>query len=889
MTRKDRELDEEIRSHIEMAARDRIDRGRSPAAAAHEARREFGNVALVKEVTREMWGGLWLERLVQDLRYGARLLRRTPSFTIVAVLSLALGIGANTAIFQVIDAVRLRALPVTDPGALAHIQIADMEGARGSFDSPHPTVTNPIWEQLRADQQAFSGVLAWNRGTFNLTPGGVARRVRGLWVSGSFFDVLGVGPAAGRLLTPADDTRGCAPRAVLSHGFWQREFGGRPDAIGSTLTLDGLRVEVIGISKAGFNGVEVGRGFDIAVPICSEPAFSSGEGRLASGTDWWLIVMGRLKHGWTIDAASEHLATISPALFGATIAPNYPAASVAQYRAFKLRATAGALGTSGLREYYRTPLLLLLGIAAIVLIIACVNLANLLLARASAREREFSVRLGLGASRGRIVRQLLVESMLLASIGAGCGAFLASFLSRSLVGLLDDGEQQVLLDLGFDVRVLAFTAGAAVLTCLLFGLAPAIRATRAGSDGLLRGAGRGLTASRERFILRRGLVTLQVALAVLLVAGAALFTRTLVNLSNVDPGFDADGVVAASLDLRATHTARDAEHALHAALLDRLRAVPGVQGVASAAVVPISGNSWGNRVWMEGSDPTRTTGTSFNRVSEDYFKTLGIPLAAGRDFSPADTLASTPIAIVDETFARTLGGDNPVGRRFKVEPTPSRPQEATYEIVGVARNSTYYDLRETPRPVAYLCSRQAPRAGAFVRLVARHDLPATQLASTLAGAIAEVHPGIVVSFTSLKAQMSDRLLRERLMATLSGFFGGVAALLAVVGLYGVIAYTVARRTKEIGIRIALGATRRVVLRGVMREAGVLIGVGVAAGVIMALQGSRMAAQLLFQLEPGDPASLAAAAISLAGVALAASYLPARAAANIEPTVALRDE
>ena len=523
----------------------------------------------------------------------------TPSFTIVAVLSLALGIGANTAIFQVINAVRLRALPVSHPAALAHIQISDIEGARGSFDSRYPTVTNPIWEQLRADQQAFSGMLAWNRGTFNLTPGGVARRVRGLWVSGSFFDVLGVGPAAGRLLTPADDTRGCAPRAVVSHGFWQREFGGRPDAIGSTLTVDGLRFEVIGVSKAGFNGVEVGRGFDIAVPICTEPAFSSGEGRLASGTDWWLVVMGRLQPGWTIDAASEHLATISPALFGATIAPNYPAASVAQYRAFKLRATPGALGTSGLREYYQMPLLVLLGIAAVVLIIACVNLANLLLARASAREREFSVRLGLGASRGRIVRQLLVESMLLASIGAGCGAFLASFLSRSLVGFLDDGEQQVLLDLGFDLQVLAFTAGAAVLTCLLFGLAPAIRATRAGSDGLLRGAGRGLTASRERFILRRGLVTLQVALAVLLAAGAALFTRTLVNLGNVNPGFDADGVVAASLDLRATHTARDAEHALHAALLDRLRAVPGVQGVATAAVVPISGNTWGNRVWME--------------------------------------------------------------------------------------------------------------------------------------------------------------------------------------------------------------------------------------------------------------------------------------------------
>jgi predicted permease len=889
MTRKDRELDEEIRSHLEMAARDRIDRGASPADAVRHARREFGNVGLVKEATREMWGGLWLERLFQDLRYAARLLRRTPSFTIVAVVSLALGIGANAAIFQVINAVRLRPLPVRDPAALAHIQIADSEGARGNFDSRYAVVTNLIWEQLRADQRAFSGLLAWNPTTFNLTPGGVARPVRGLWVSGSFFNVLGVGPAAGRLFAASDDSRGCAPRAVLGHGFWQREFGGRPDAIGSTLTLDGHRVEVIGVAQAGFNGVEVGRAFDVAVPLCSEPVFSTGDGRLDSGTEWWLAVMGRLKPGWTIEAASQHLATISPVLFAATVAPNYPAASVDRYRAFKLRAVEGARGASGLREDYQTPLLLLLGIAALVLIIACVNLANLLLARASAREREFSVRLGLGASRGRILRQLLVESMLLASIGAAAGALLAGFLSRSLVGFLDQGGQQVALDLGFDGRVLAFTAGAAVLTCLLFGLAPAIRATRGGSGGLLRGAGRGLTASRDRFVLRRTLVTVQVALAVLLVAAAALFTRTLVNLASVNPGFDADGVVIATLDLRAAQVARDAEHAVLAAVLERLRAVPRVLNVASVSVVPMSGNVWGNYVWMEGADRTRATNALLNRVSEDYFKTLGIPILAGRDCSVADSPASPPVAIVDDTFARTIAGGTAVGRRFKVEPTASRPQEATFEIVGVVRSSNYYDLRETTAPVVYFCGRQAPRAGAYVRLVARHDLAAAELASTMAAAIAEVNPAIVVSFTSLKTQMTETLLREKLMATLSGFFGGVAALLAVVGLYGVIAYTVARRTKEIGIRIALGATRWDVLRGIMREAGVLIAAGVAAGIVLAWLGGRIARDLLYQLEPSDPVTLATAAVSLAAVAFAASYLPARAAAGIEPAGALRDE
>jgi predicted permease len=888
MSRKDRELDEEIQAHLDMAARDRIDRGASPADAAADARREFGNVALVKEVTRGMWSGRWLEPLLQDLRYGARLLRRSPGFAAVGVLSLALGIGANTAIFQVINAVRLRMLAVSHPEILAEIRIADMNGARGNFNSRYPSVTNPIWEQVRADQQAFAGVLAWNGTDFNLAPGGVARPARGLFVSGSFFEVLGVRAADGRLLAPADDVRGCPLRAVVSHGFWQRESGGQPVSSRTRLLLEGESAEVIGVSEPGFHGVEVGRAFDVAVPICAQPLVSSRD-RLASATEWWLALMGRLKPGWTFDQASAHLAGISPGIFRATLPPNYPAVSVDRYRAFTLRALPGGRGASGLRQDYETPLWLLLGTAGLVLIIACVNLANLMLARASAREREFAVRLGLGASRGRVFRQLLVESLLLAVLGAVSGTVLAGFLSRALVAYFDTGDQSVFLDLTMDWRVLAFTAGAAVLTCLLFGLAPALRATRTGSGGLLRGGGRGLTGSRDRLVLRRVLVTVQVALSLLLVVGAILFTRTLMNLHRVDPGFNTDGVVIASLDMRAAGVAREAEHTLHAEILRRLRDVPGVRATAEAAIVPLSGDSWGNDVWIQGTDPGRAAQVLFNRVSEGFLSTLGIPLIAGRNFGEADTLSSPRVAIVNETFVRAFVSGNAVGQRFNVEPTPGNPEVRTYEIAGVVRDSKYTDLRQEPTPVAFLPTGQGSRGGEYARIVVRCDLPPAPLASAMAQAIGEVHPGIVVSFTNWSAQIHDTLLRERLMATLSGFFGGIAALLAVIGLYGVIAYGAARRRKEIGIRIALGAGRAEVLRTIMNEALLLIAVGIAGGATLVLACGGLAGTLLFGLEAGDSATIGAAAATLGAVALLASYLPARAAARIEPMVALRDE
>jgi predicted permease len=487
-----------------------------------------------------------------------------------------------------------------------------------------------------------------------------------------------------------------------------------------------------------------------------------------------------------------------------------------------------------------------------------------------------------------VIRQLLVESLLLAAIGAAFGGLLAGFLSGGLVSFLDTSEQSISLEIGADWRVLAFTAGAAVLTCILFGLAPAVRATRVSVNAVMRSSGRGLTAGRERFALRRALVTLQVALSLLLLVGALLFTRTLANLLDVDPGFRTDGVVVTNVDLRPLRTPREQQRAQLFDVLQRLRSVPGVRSAAVVNVVPMSGSSWGNDVWMEG-DRQRRANSLFNRVTPDYFATLGIPVIAGRDFTGADTPDSPAVAIVNETFVRQVArGEQVLGRQFRVEATSTRP-EAVYEIVGVVKDAKYLDLRQTPYPVAFFAATQMRETGPRAQFVVRSDLPPASFTSAIAAAMRALNPAVVVSFTVLETQIRETLVRERLMATLSGFFGGVAALLAVVGLYGVIAYTVARRTNEIGIRMALGAGRPDVLRMILREAAMLIGAGLVVGVGLALLSGRAARTLLFGLEPWDPATIVMASALLAGIALVASYLPARAAARIEPMRALRVE
>jgi predicted permease len=451
--------------------------------------------------------------MLQDLQFGLRMLKKNPGFTAVAVLSLALGIGANTAIFQLVNAVRLKTLPVAHPEQLVNIRLTDMDAARGFKPSQYPAVTNPIWEQIRDRNEAFSGVLAWGRGDFNLAQGGEVRSAKGLWVSGDFFNLLGVQPERGRLLTAADDQRGCAaPGAVISHAFWQREYGGDPNVIGRKVNLSDKPFEIIGVTPASFFGLEVGRTFDVALPICADAIIGGKNTRLDSGFNWWLMVTGRLKSGWTTQQATAQLQSISPALFQQTLPPNYPPVSVPKYLDSKLEVVEGGAGYSTLREAYERPLWLLLAIAGLVLLIACANLANLLLARASTREREIAVRQAVGASRARIIRQLLVETLLLTVAGTVLAALLAQGLSRFLVSLIGTGANAVFLDLTPDWRVLGFTAGVAAVTCLLFGLTPALRATRVDIGAVMKATGRGVIGGRGRFSLRRARVVIQVAL-----------------------------------------------------------------------------------------------------------------------------------------------------------------------------------------------------------------------------------------------------------------------------------------------------------------------------------------------------------------------------------------
>ena len=888
MNDKDRDLRDEIRAHLEMAAADRVDRGETPAEARAAAQRQLGNISQIQEATRDVWGRRWIGQLRQDVGYALRLFRRNPGFAVVAILSLTLGIGANTALFEIVNAVRLRSLPVADPARLVEVRLTDFAGARGNFANWHPGVTAPLWREIQARQQAFAGIFAWGSDRFTLSNGGEIRAARGLWVSGDFFTTLGLQPALGRTLTADDDRPGCPVRAVLSHGFWQKAYGGDPSVIGRLLTLSARPVEIVGVAPAGFHGLEVGRTFDVAIPICADRVFSDdGKGRLDSGTNWWLNVFGRLKPGWSAERASAQLRAISPAVFQASLQPGYPVVSVAKYLASTLEAQPAGAGLSQLRENYAAPLWLLLGIAGLVLAIACANLANLLLARATARQREFAVRLGLGASRGRVVRQLLTEGIVLAAFGTAGALLLANSLSGALLGLLASSDPQLTLAVGLDMRVAGFAVGLAILTTLLFSLAPAIKGTRLGAGAVMRASGRGTTATRDSVGLRRGLVVAQVALSVALLFGSLLFARSLRNVTQVDPGFTADGVIVASVNYRRLALPAERRAGFRRDLLDRVRALPGVEAAATVVVVPISGDSGGNDVWPE-ADRARLFNVRQNLVGPGYFRTLRIPLVAGRDFDDRDLPSSPRVAIVNEAFVAAMpNGAGTVGSRFTREATPGEP-ETTFEIVGVVKNSKYEDLKEPDGPVAvYPDTQHTP--GGYARLVVRSPLPPSAVTAAMTATLAGIDPRIGVTYSVLSTDIRDTVLRERLLALLSAGFGALAALLTVVGLYGLVAYTVTRRTNEIGVRIALGATPRDIARLMMRETGLLLLGGVAVGVLLALAGGRTAATLLFGVRPYDPATLAAAVGMLALIASAATYAPARRATKIPAVSALRAE
>jgi putative ABC transport system permease protein len=834
---------------------------------------------------------MWM--LLKDLRYGLRLLRLNPGFTAVAVLSLALGIGANVAIFQLLDAVRLRTLPVKEPQKLAMMQLADRTGWRGNQQSPYATLTNPIWERFRDNQDAlgpFAGVFAWASNDFNLATGGEVRMARGLFVSGDFFRVLGVQPLQGRVFTAADDRRGCGlPGAVISYGFWQRELAGDAAVIGRKLTLNDQVVEVVGVTPAGFSGVEIGRAYDLAVPICSQAVLWSEGNWLNEGTTWWLTVMGRLKPGWTLQKANAQLRAGAAGLFRATLPANYPAANVKDYLKFKLEAVPAKTGVSALRTEYSDPLYLLLATTGLVLLIACSNLANLTLARATAREHEIAVRLAIGASRGRLVRQLMAESILLALAGGACGLLLAGELGHLMLALLRTPGDSLFLDLEPDVRVFAFATGIAALTCILFGLIPALRATRRAPADVMKTGGRSVTTSRERFGLRQTLVVSQVALSLVLLVSALLFSGSLRKLLAVDAGFRQNGILIVDLDFSRLKIPVARRGAFKQDMLQRMQALPGTGSAGETYLLPLSGASTSNNVWVDGAGLNPKMNSNFGSIGAGYLKTMGMTLLAGRDFDGRDTPSSPPAAIVNQTFARMLGlGANPVGKRFRREATPSRP-ETVFEVAGLVKDTKYYTLREEFRPIAFLCTAQDADPDPFAQFVVRFDGPLADVTSRIKQAVKAASPGIIVDYRAFDETIREGLLRERLMATLSGFFGALAALIAAVGLYGVMSYLVVRRTNEIGIRMALGANSGNIVRLVLREAATLLAVGLAAGAVLAVAAGYAAGSLLFGLRPTDAGILAMAAGLLAAVTIAASYLPAWRAARLDPMTALREE
>lgn len=880
--RLERQLDAELRDHVDRLTADYMRQGVDERDARRRARLAFGGLDQIKEQCRDARGTRWFDEFAQDLRHGVRLLRQSPAFTLVAVSSLALGIGATSAIFALVDSVLLKTLPVHEPERLVLL-------AGGS------SWTNPIWEQVRDRQhQLAGGAAAWSDVRFDLSRGGRTEFVEGLWVSGGFFDVLGVPALLGRTISASDDNRdggANGPVAVISYRFWQRHFGGAADVVGRAITLDRTPFTVIGVTPPGFFGPAIGRSFDVAVPLGTQAIVRGRESWLDARSAWVLQIVARLKPGQTAEEATRAIREAQPQIREAT-RPNWPSPMAAQYLRDGLTWVPAAAGPEGVRTQYARPLLIIMAVVGLVLLIACANIANLLLARAAARQHEFSMRLALGASGSRLVRQLLAESLLLATLGAGLGLVFAVWGSRMLAAQLSTPRSIVALDLPLDWRVVAFTVLVAISTAVLFGLAPALRARRSEPNEAMKEQGRTLTGGRAR-PLGGPLVAVQVAFSLVLVTGAGLFMRTFASLATLDLGFDRDPVLAVDVDLSRSRIAPEAREALFTRIRDAVAAVPGVAGAGLSSITPVSGSGWNGPVLLR--DRPDLTGrermTFFNSVTPGWFATYGTALRAGRDFDARDTAHAPPVGVANEAFVRKfLPGVNPIGATVQYERGP-REGPLSVEIVGVVQDAAYRSVRDPVPPVLYLPVAQAhvDHMPAEMTLSVRAAAgPPALLTRSVTDAVAAIDRDVSLTFRPLAAYVDGALVRERMMAMLSGFFGALAVLLAGLGLYGMTAYAVSRRRTEIGIRMALGAEPAGVVGLVLRRVAVPVAAGLVGGAALSWWASRFVGALLYGLEPRDPGTFAGAAILLTAIAGLAAWLPARRASRIDPARVLRE-
>jgi len=1001
------ELDADIREHIERETRDNIERGMSPEDARYAALRKFGNVMRVKEDTREVWAIVWLEELAQDIRYGLRMLRNSPGFAAVAILTLALGIGANTAIFSLIDAVMLRSLPVENPSQLVLLKWSArnaprIHGYMSSGDCPsnlrfgaaNPSgcsFSQPMFREI-ANTNQFSGVGAFaNSGPLALTGNGAASIISGQLVSGDFFRTMGVKATAGRVLETSDDSPSATPVAMLNYGYWKSAFGGARDAIGRTIELNGTPFTIVGVAEQRFTGITPGSDYDVWLPLAAGQRISDPMmwgNRQDNVSYWWLTVLGRLKAGTELPQAQAAVSGVfhnemlygsvplfeagggmppppgqsggggparrqmvlgGPAPAGAGPAPlraggipgpaivrgatppvangqksgDAPAAPVPPVKAVQgpgpaevakeartlskpddkpaITLIPAQTGLTGARGRYASPLYVLMFAVGIILLIACSNVAGLMLARAAARQKEMALRLALGAGRARVVRQLLTESMMLAAAGGILGIVFASWGTHAIVSFVSTNQPRPLaFATGIDLRVLGFTAAVSLFTGILFGLAPAFRGARvdltpALKEGTGTSTGLGHRGSRH-FSIGNALVVTQVALAIVVLVGAGLLVRTLQNLRSIDVGFDSHNLVLFGINPSLAGYKDEQVDSFYRDLQGRLAETPGVRSASYSMVPLLSGNLMITGFHWPGTPQDRESESDVLMVGPSFFSTMQIPLLAGRGFEASDyKIAASKSAsatipkpvIVDQAFvSKYLGKENPLGKRFgESAGNENEPASPGYEIIGVVRDTKYSDLRREINPLMY-----EPQTGFGASFEVRTAGDPQALVPVIRAAVAQINPNLPLRDVTTESQQIDRLLfQERLVARFSSFFGLLALALACIGLYGLLAYEVTRRTREIGIRIALGAQAKDVLRSVVQQGLVLAFAGAVAGIGVALGVTRYLKSMLYDVHANDPFTIVAVAALLIFVALAACFIPARRATNVDPMVALRCE
>jgi predicted permease len=889
------ELTEEMQLHLDMREQQLMERGLTSPEARHAAHVRFGNTTRVREKSQMVWMSEILHDFLQDIAYGARSLLHSRALTVVAVVSLALGIGANTAIFSLLDAVLLRTLPVRDPGQLVLLGTGTDNGIGTGIADPE-LYSYPFYRELQKRNEVFTDVAA----IFSMTDDvhgflvsksdrvdGDAQKMHVVLVSGSYFPLLGLRAQLGRMLAESDDaSEGNHPVAVISRSFWQRAFDSDPDVIGRKVKLGSAFFTIVGVAPRDFFGTKVGESPDIWVPTSMTKSVPPGWDFYSKDFTQCLNIIGRLKPGVSVAAATSNVNLMVQQITRGFSDVDLSQKNLEKLSRMKVPLTPVATGLSSIRREFSQPLRILMVLVMLVLLIACANIGNLLLARATTRARELAVRQALGAHRFRLIRQLLTESLLLALGGGAVGVALGAAAIRLLLRMVSGGAEAIPVHAGLDVRVLGFTFGVTVLTALLFGTVPAFRATRLQlTDSLKEGRASSNTSAKNP--LAKALVIAQVSLSLVLLAGAGLFLRTLVNLNGIDPGFNRQGVLRLNIDSQSTGM-KDNDPRLTAMfqqIESQVSSIPGVEAASFSAFTFHEG-SWTDAMLVSGMPSNENIGVHQNVVGDGYFATMQIPLLAGRTGYKDDTANSQHVAVISEHIARTLfPPGNSIGRHFRIH---DDGKDVDYQVIGIVRDVKFSDVREKTKNVNYLSYRQRPWG--FGDFEVRYSGDFNAISHAVQQTIHSVNRTLpIMDVTTLDEQVARTMTNQRLVAQLSTFFGLLAAFLSCIGIYGVTSYTMSRRTREIGLRIALGAARAKVRWLVMRETLLLVSSGIVLGIPITLAGRRLIGSMLYGVNSNEFVSLIWSIALLIAVAMLAGFLPAHRASKIDPMVALRYE